>query len=542
MHARMGMLVASALLVSACPPGGQTGIDPDPPGPGPILGLVTVDQTTLSDGRIERELTIQVDNRVPTKATPAWRCVATTSSAGGEVVEGEVIVPAIAPGVVAGTPDTMTVRLPASASLAAIQLSLQTLDANGAWQMGPIGASGGTIAKPNGSAGATFAAGFAAGTVANLYEVDVPRDRSLFNDTARIFTTNGADRKALRIEVWQAPPGETVHVWMMPAAAGRMLWVRVPESDVEEFVPVATTVRSDGAIEGDIPAAAFKADSANGSYEALVVTAAPTAHPRSAPVTHYCPLPSCVVTSSFSDARLHPVLGITRPHYGVDYRADNGTTVTASAAGTVERSYSSETYGETIIIRHDDGSATLYAHLSRRDVFYADLVEAGEEIGLAGSTGLADGVHLHFELVLEGDVIGGVRVDPVVYVVLPTFTVSISAYQQNLDSQIWGTQNAILWDGAVRGYFAEYATGTATITHVAQGTHTVRIGYSGGLWPQVFPGAYLVVASLSGGTWTASPPPDAPTYDSFTLTPSWYPGLWPTQEGSVWRTFTVTVP
>ena len=532
MHARIGLLLVSAFLVSACPPSSQTGV---------TIVLVPVGERTLSDGRIERELTIQMDNRAQTTATLPRRIVATQVT-GGEIVEGEVVVPAAAAGAVVGTPDTMTVRMPSGAPLASIKVGSQWFpDENGPWQSASLGASGGTIAVPNGSAGAIFA-GFGAGTAANLYEVDVPSDRALFTDTARIFTTNGADPKALRIEVWQAPAGEWVHVWMTPPAGGRTLWVRVPESDVEEFVPIPTAARSGGAIEGDVPAAAFAAGGANGSYEALVLTAVPTAHPRSGAVTHYCPLPSCVVTSGFSDARVHPVLGITRPHYGVDYRASEGTTVTASAAGTVERSYTSATFGETIIVRHADGSATLYAHLSRRDVFAGDVVQSREEIGLSGDTGTAEAPHLHFELVLEGSMIGGNRVDPVAYVALPTYTVELRAVQHNYSIWFWGTLNAILFDGTTRAYFGEEALGDAELHDVAAGTHTIRIGYAGGGLPQDTLGGYQVEASIEGGTWTSFYAPSTPTYDVFALTPSWYPGIVPDPEGTVWKTYTVTVP
>lgn len=86
-----------------------------------------------------------------------------------------------------------------------------------------------------------------------------------------------------------------------------------------------------------------------------------------------CPVQGgCVVTDPFRRNRKNPVDGVVRHHNGVDYRAARGTPVLAAANGRVEKSYTSKTYGEVIVIRHDDGSATLYAHLEKR------LVEEGD--------------------------------------------------------------------------------------------------------------------------------------------------------------------
>jgi murein DD-endopeptidase MepM/ murein hydrolase activator NlpD len=127
-----------------------------------------------------------------------------------------------------------------------------------------------------------------------------------------------------------------------------------------------------------------------------------------------CPVAGgCDVTSPYNRARKHPVTGETRPHYGVDYRAAVGTSVTAAAGGTIERSYLSSSYGNTVIIRHTDGSATLYAHLDSRDVATGDTVSVGDQIGLSGNTGLSSGPHLHFEYVPNGQIIQSKeRIDP----------------------------------------------------------------------------------------------------------------------------------
>lgn len=126
-----------------------------------------------------------------------------------------------------------------------------------------------------------------------------------------------------------------------------------------------------------------------------------------------CPVEKgCTVTSSFG-FRYHPIKAKRKMHWGVDYRAAVGDTLIAAAAGTVERSYTSTSYGETIVIRHNDGSATLYAHLSKRDVKGGDIVSAGQTIGKAGNTGRSTGPHLHFEYVPSGVIFKSkTRIDP----------------------------------------------------------------------------------------------------------------------------------
>ena len=127
-----------------------------------------------------------------------------------------------------------------------------------------------------------------------------------------------------------------------------------------------------------------------------------------------CPVEGgCSVTSPYNLARKHPVTGGIKPHYAVDYQAARGTPIVAAAAGTVERSYTSPSYGETVVIRHNDGSATLYAHLETRNVMKGDSVSNCATIGTADSTGMSAGDHLHFEYVPNGQIIQSRnRIDP----------------------------------------------------------------------------------------------------------------------------------
>lgn len=86
---------------------------------------------------------------------------------------------------------------------------------------------------------------------------------------------------------------------------------------------------------------------------------------------------------------------------GIDLASVSGANVLASAAGTVivSKNYGyNGGYGSYIVIAHDNGTETLYAHLAKNLVFAGEQVVQGEVIGLEGATGDATGVHLHFEI------------------------------------------------------------------------------------------------------------------------------------------------
>ena len=115
---------------------------------------------------------------------------------------------------------------------------------------------------------------------------------------------------------------------------------------------------------------------------------------------------SYYVTSTFG-MRLHPILGYTRMHYGIDIGASYGTKIYASDGGVVITSEESYSYGNYVMIAHGNGRYTLYAHMSQRLVSVDDVVAQGDVIGYVGATGYATGPHIHFEI-YENDE----RVDP----------------------------------------------------------------------------------------------------------------------------------
>lgn len=106
------------------------------------------------------------------------------------------------------------------------------------------------------------------------------------------------------------------------------------------------------------------------------------------------------VSSPFNLNRLHPILRIRRPHYGVDLAANYGTPVHVVADGTVTTVGYQGGYGRTIKVRHGHGRITIYAHLSRyaKNLKKGQKVRKGKVIGYVGSTGYATGPHLHFEI------------------------------------------------------------------------------------------------------------------------------------------------
>lgn len=92
-----------------------------------------------------------------------------------------------------------------------------------------------------------------------------------------------------------------------------------------------------------------------------------------------------------------------RYHYGIDLKLHKGDPVKTAFEGVVRISQYSRSYGHVIVVRHNNGLETLYAHLSKRQVKPGDHVEAGEVIGLGGNTGRSSGAHLHFECRFMGE-------------------------------------------------------------------------------------------------------------------------------------------
>ncbi len=127
------------------------------------------------------------------------------------------------------------------------------------------------------------------------------------------------------------------------------------------------------------------------------------------------PLPAGLgiwVSSSYG-YRNHPVDGVYKFHYGVDFAANTGTAVYATKSGTVLVADYGYINGNYIKLQHEDGSLSYYLHLDTFSVKQGDSVKQGQKIGTVGSTGTSTGPHLHFEIKINGK-----NVNPMDYVKL----------------------------------------------------------------------------------------------------------------------------
>lgn len=107
------------------------------------------------------------------------------------------------------------------------------------------------------------------------------------------------------------------------------------------------------------------------------------------------------ITSNFG-LRMHPILGYSRMHRGVDFRAGHGTPILAVADGQVSAAGWAGGYGRQVRLSHAGGLLTSYSHMSRIAVASGTRVRQGQVIGYVGSTGLSTGPHLHFETYRNG--------------------------------------------------------------------------------------------------------------------------------------------
>ncbi len=106
--------------------------------------------------------------------------------------------------------------------------------------------------------------------------------------------------------------------------------------------------------------------------------------------------------SSGYGSRLHPVKKVVTVHTGVDFAAARGTPIKAANSGVVTYAGVKGGYGNTVIIEHDNGIATLYGHIHEIKTRVGDRVNQGDLIATVGSTGLSTGPHLHFEVLKNG--------------------------------------------------------------------------------------------------------------------------------------------
>jgi murein DD-endopeptidase MepM/ murein hydrolase activator NlpD len=167
------------------------------------------------------------------------------------------------------------------------------------------------------------------------------------------------------------------------AVAGATADRKSAESALEgELGPDAVRARADG-----ITATLLSAQAGQG--DPIVVTGL------------QLPIPGAALASPFG-LRNDPLGGGAGFHPGIDLAASSGTPIQAAADGVVVMAGDCGGYGNCVVIDHGDSVATLYAHQSRVGVSVGQHVTAGQVIGYVGSTGLATGPHLHFEVRVHG--------------------------------------------------------------------------------------------------------------------------------------------
>jgi murein DD-endopeptidase MepM/ murein hydrolase activator NlpD len=125
------------------------------------------------------------------------------------------------------------------------------------------------------------------------------------------------------------------------------------------------------------------------------------------------PLQFSRISSHFSSSRMHPILRIRRPHFGVDYAAPVGTPVHAIGDGRVISATTENGSGRMVKIQHNSVYATAYLHLSRfgEGISSGVFVKQNDIIGYVGSSGLSTGPHLDFRFYQNGSPIDPLKVD-----------------------------------------------------------------------------------------------------------------------------------
>lgn len=115
------------------------------------------------------------------------------------------------------------------------------------------------------------------------------------------------------------------------------------------------------------------------------------------------PVDGARITSGFG-MRMHPLLGYSKMHKGIDFGAPTGTPIYSAGSGIVAEIGKKGAYGSYVRIRHSGEYQTAYAHMSRfaKGLIKGQKVKQGQVIGYVGATGRATGPHLHYEIMVSG--------------------------------------------------------------------------------------------------------------------------------------------
>jgi murein DD-endopeptidase MepM/ murein hydrolase activator NlpD len=108
------------------------------------------------------------------------------------------------------------------------------------------------------------------------------------------------------------------------------------------------------------------------------------------------------ITSEFGK-RTDPVNGKSAFHTGIDFRSKPGENIYATADGAVDKAFYNGSYGNYVLINHNNGYETAFCHLNKVLVRPGQKVRRGQLIGFVGNSGRSTGPHLHYEVTLDGE-------------------------------------------------------------------------------------------------------------------------------------------
>lgn len=124
--------------------------------------------------------------------------------------------------------------------------------------------------------------------------------------------------------------------------------------------------------------------------------------PTAAPAVALSDITAAAPVSSGFGWRRDPMTGAARFHQGIDIAVAYGRDVKSAAEGVVSFAGVQGGYGQTVIVDHNDGRQTRYAHLSEPLVRSGEAVAEGQVVGKSGNSGRSTGPHLHFEMLVNG--------------------------------------------------------------------------------------------------------------------------------------------
>ncbi len=156
------------------------------------------------------------------------------------------------------------------------------------------------------------------------------------------------------------------------------------------------------------------------------------------------PLSYTRISSTFSNARKHPITKVVRAHHGVDYAAPSGTPVYSVGDGVVTvKGWDSKGGGNYLKIKHNGTYTTEYMHLKgfAKGISQGTHVKQGQLIGYVGATGMATGPHLDYRVFKDGTAINPLRmdlpaVDPIAAADMPQYLSSVRQYMELIGAEI----------------------------------------------------------------------------------------------------------